>query len=212
VSRRRPRRFTLQRSALAGEAAWRLLLAYSAVSLLPFGRVAQLWRLGPGETPDDSAAAVDAVATQVAWAVDAAACRLPFDSTCLMRALAGAWMLRRRRIPATVYLGAARDPDDATAMIAHAWLRVGPAIVAGEEGHERFGVVGRFASGCRVGSTPSPSKFSQRHAANRAMVSALPVKMDSGRVTPVSASQASSNSTASTESNPRPASPSSASS
>jgi hypothetical protein len=52
-------------------------------------------------------------------------------------------MLRRRRIPSTLCLGARRD--DAEGLIAHAWLRVGPTIVTGAGNHEAYGVVGVFS-------------------------------------------------------------------
>lgn len=40
-------------------------------------------------------------------------------SMCLEKALAGKWMLRRRGIPSTIYVGMARRGDD---FVAHAWL------------------------------------------------------------------------------------------
>jgi hypothetical protein len=40
-------------------------------------------------------------------------------SMCLEKALAGKWMLRRRGIPSTMFVGMARDGDG---FVAHAWL------------------------------------------------------------------------------------------
>lgn len=40
-------------------------------------------------------------------------------SMCLEKALAGKWMLRRRRIPSTMYVGMARRGEE---FVAHAWL------------------------------------------------------------------------------------------
>ena len=55
----------------------------------------------------------------------------PWESNCLAQALAGRWMLERRELPTTLYLGVAKDPRDLTA---HAWLRCrGQTVVGGPE-------------------------------------------------------------------------------
>ena len=54
------------------------------------------------------------------WAIPALARRLPWSSTCLVRALAGARLLRRRDVPVTLHLGA-RSAGNGT-LLAHAWL------------------------------------------------------------------------------------------
>lgn len=58
--------------------------------------------------------------------------RLPWRSTCLVRALAGAMLLRRRGITgATIRLGVRKTADK---LEAHAWLLFGPeALLGGEE-------------------------------------------------------------------------------
>jgi hypothetical protein len=66
-----------------------------------------------------------------------------WESKCLVRAIAALKMLERRQIESTLYLGTTRD--GAGRMIAHAWLRSGPFYITGEEGMERFAVVGKFA-------------------------------------------------------------------
>lgn len=68
----------------------------------------------------------------------------PWDSQCLVRAIAGMRMLQRRRIPATLYLGTARDEDGS--LIAHAWLRSGPLYISGADVMKDFTVVETFAS------------------------------------------------------------------
>jgi hypothetical protein len=56
--------------------------------------------------------------------------RLPWESSCLVRALAGRRMLRRRGIPCKIHFGVNRDGE---ALRAHAWLQAGAEIVCGEE-------------------------------------------------------------------------------
>lgn len=75
---------------------------------------------------------------------------MPFRALCLQQALAVRRMLRRRSIPATVYLGVARASAgqlreaDATD-IAHAWVSAGDTVISGGDADlSRFVVVGVF--------------------------------------------------------------------
>lgn len=61
---------------------------------------------------------VDPATRSVAGAVGAAARRLP-PTSCLDRALTGAWLLRRRGRPSRLILGVPADPG---ATVTHAWL------------------------------------------------------------------------------------------
>lgn len=67
-----------------------------------------------------------------------------WESECLVKAIAGMKMLKRRNIESTLYLGTAKDE---TGLIAHAWLRSGTFYVSGSEGMAKFTVVAKFA--CR---------------------------------------------------------------
>jgi hypothetical protein len=62
--------------------------------------------------------------------------RLPFHCTCLVRALAGRAMLRRRRIAHVVHFGVAQQDGNFSA---HAWLTAGGGTVTG--GREAIGFV-----------------------------------------------------------------------
>jgi len=68
---------------------------------------------------------------------------LPWESKCLVQAISGKMMLRRRQIPSTLYLGVAKKEDGD--LNAHAWLRAGDIIILGGGGLERFAVVSTFA-------------------------------------------------------------------
>ncbi|ASK63709.1 stage V sporulation protein S [Virgibacillus phasianinus] len=66
-----------------------------------------------------------------------------WESQCLVKAIAGQKMLKRRHIDSTLYLGTAKD--ESGNLIAHAWLRSGSFYVSGSEGMGRFTVVAKFA-------------------------------------------------------------------
>lgn len=66
-----------------------------------------------------------------------------WESECLVSAIAGMKMLKRRQIESTLYLGTAKDKSGK--MLAHAWLRSGPFYITGAEEMERFTVVSKFA-------------------------------------------------------------------
>lgn len=65
-----------------------------------------------------------------------------WESECLVKAIAGMKMLKKRNIESTLYLGTAKDE---TGLIAHAWLRSGTFYVSGLEGMPKFTVVAKFA-------------------------------------------------------------------
>ena len=130
-------RWAKHRPALLVEALLWLTIARLLVSMLPFRRVAAL--LGLEECPQlrpprpENAATLEAVA----WVIPAVARQLPWTSTCLVRALAGNRLLRRRDVLAPLHLGA-RASGDRT-LLAHAWLSAGGRILLGEReaGHCR---------------------------------------------------------------------------
>jgi hypothetical protein len=110
------------------EAACALSLARLLLRVLPFSRIAR--RAGTTDAGEDAPARVtsDSKAAAVGAAVDGAAARLPWYSSCLVRALAGRLMLARRRIPSTLVLGVAKDAET---LHAHAWLIAAGGTVCG---------------------------------------------------------------------------------
>ncbi len=119
-----------------------------AVLCAPFQRTVRYLGLTPQASPSSDVNPKQiASAVAIGWSVRAMAARTPWDSACLAQALAGMVMLKRRGIPALLFLGVAKEkvgPDD---MAAHAWLSCGGEMLTGEGGHERFTVVGIFAGG-----------------------------------------------------------------
>jgi hypothetical protein len=131
---------------------WLLLKAFFwlglmrlAILLLPFRRVARMIGLHQGENSAVPDLAQAEEAERVGWAIRAAAKRTPWDSACLAQALSGSILLRRKAIPATVYLGVAKEKDMPEQVAAHAWLRCGENILTGGGVHERFSVISTFS-------------------------------------------------------------------
>jgi hypothetical protein len=128
---------------LLGEALIALLSARAAMALLPFRRIAA-WLGTPGaESPATTTVDEIRTAQEVGWAVGAVAHRVPWDSRCFAQALAATWMLRRRGLEGTVSFGASQG--SVAGFDAHAWLRVGPCMVTGGPGHQRFKAFTTFA-------------------------------------------------------------------
>lgn len=128
------------------EAAFCLGVARSVVLLLPFRWTTKLLGLCPALAIAVEPVSDDVVAP-IAWALRIASSRSPWRNTCLSQALAGVTMLRRRRIPAILTLGIAREAGGRSGLSAHAWLSCGSLILTGAGVHEDFKVVARYSAG-----------------------------------------------------------------
>jgi hypothetical protein len=87
--------------------------------------------------PDESA-----TASAVRRAILRGGARLPWHSSCLVRALAARMMLRRRRLPTVLQLGVRGSA--ATELSAHAWLKCGEIDVVGTEIAAEFTPIAAF--------------------------------------------------------------------
>jgi hypothetical protein len=140
----RYRQLTPERRVALWEAACKLALAQVAVHVLPFrwltGGLGQPRAESPAVLPPEVMPTVH----EVGWAIGAIVRRLPKAPKCLVQAVAAQWMLRRRGIAGTLYLGVARNP--ARSLSAHAWVRCGEFFVTGGRERQSFTVVAQFAS------------------------------------------------------------------
>jgi hypothetical protein len=82
------------------------------------------------------------VASAVRYAILRVSERLPWQSSCLVCALAAQMMLRRRHLPSVLQLGVRAGP--ATKLSAHAWLKCGELDVVGVEGAAEFTPIAAF--------------------------------------------------------------------
>ncbi len=97
-------------------------------------------------------------AERIGYIVEQVARRLPFRCVCLQQVLASRRMLKRRHLPATVYLGVlpeempvASEPenkhnDKLPGTAAHAWVKSGDRVVNGDSPDlGRYVVLGIFS-------------------------------------------------------------------
>jgi hypothetical protein len=122
------------------------------IRAVPFRWIALHLGRPMAESPVDVGDAQCQLALRVGWAVQAVARHVPPGFVCLPQALAAKWMLRRRRLPSTLYLGMQRM--DESKLTAHAWLRVGDKILTGRAESLDHTVIATFAE-----ETPPGSKF-----------------------------------------------------
>jgi hypothetical protein len=136
---RKARRLALSDWLRLLEAGCWLALMAAGLAVLPFRWLVRLVGLQPsGDEP--SAVETALAAARIGWAVEVAAARTPWRSTCLAQALAGAAMLRARGLPGVLYLGVQPSPTRA-----HAWLRHGDQILTGRSGHVDFAVIAQYS-------------------------------------------------------------------
>lgn len=132
---------------LVFEAAIYLLGARFEVWFLPFRRLAMGLGQEMAESPTEENEAQRAISARIGWAVQGLGENLPWMGQCLVQAVAATRMLRRRRIPSTLYFGVAKDTGE---FMAHAWVRSGTQIIIGAKSRHAFTVVATFAAVCPV--------------------------------------------------------------
>jgi hypothetical protein len=128
---------------LLSEALALLCCARILIRAVPFRWIVPHLGRPMAESPVDVGEAQRQIALRVAWAVQAVASHVPLGFVCMPQALAAKWMLRRRRLPSTLYLGLQQQKE--CGMTAHAWLRVGDMILTGRHESSNHTVVATFA-------------------------------------------------------------------
>jgi hypothetical protein len=124
--------------------AW-LGLARFALMAVPFRWIAPHLGQGILESPtiDDPDQGIRL--QRISRAVVTTSRYTPWESKCLVQAIAAKMMLKCRGIHSTLYLGVAKEGEKE--LSAHAWLRSGTLVLTGAPGKERFTVVATFAEG-----------------------------------------------------------------
>lgn len=126
------------------EATVCLLFVKLALRVVPFRRLAT-YLGGHGQaSPTEVDNATRDCARLVGRALRVARRRLPFQSRCLVMAIAALLMMKRRRLDSTLYFGVATGDGDE--LQAHAWVTVGDVMVTGGAGRHGHVVVGQFAN------------------------------------------------------------------
>ncbi len=125
------------------EAYYYLGYARLLIRSMPFSKIAPKLGECMQETQRDKNQAGRIALRRISHAIAIMSRYTPWESKCLVKAIAAMKMLERRQMESTLYLGTAKDEN--SKMIAHAWLRSGRFYVTGAEGMERFTVVSKFA-------------------------------------------------------------------
>jgi len=122
-----------------------LIVMRGVITLLPLRRIS-----GHLGSPMEETATIDLDdaamrhSRRVAWCIAKVAAFTPTTSNCYPQGLTARYLLRRRRIPSTIYYGAAFDSAGSD-LVTHVWVRVGSFMVTGAPVHRRFAVVSKFA-------------------------------------------------------------------
>ena len=127
------RKLTGYELSLIPESLFRLVVAKLKVTLLPAKRY-----LGKDFCVQDVVADEhnDNQSIIIAGVINGLVARLPWKSSCLVKALAAHKMLKRRCIPHKVHIGVGNNPGDSIS--AHAWLSSGDRIIIGDKNLDRF--------------------------------------------------------------------------
>lgn len=131
----------MRRFLQIAETTLALIVAWCLVFALPF-RVA-VTLLSRGQDAPFDAAHVTA-GNGLGRRIRRLAPRMPFKTTCLVRAMAGWLMLRRRGMPGKVRFGVRMENGE---LKAHAWLIVHETTVLGGEEAEGYTPIGDFGLG-----------------------------------------------------------------
>lgn len=134
-------RLTLAEAGAFAEALALCTIASIMLRVLRFSRIAPRLGRHMAESPPHQPGATGAAVRRITWAIATAARVLPWKPVCLPQAVTAQWMLRRRGIQSTLYLGT----DPGNRYDAHAWVRVGGVIVTGGDDPRRYIVVSTFA-------------------------------------------------------------------
>jgi hypothetical protein len=118
-------------------------IARLTILIVPFRRLAPYLGRHMVESDETVSPRNDDLRTKAAWALQTAAHYTPWESKCLVQAVAGKTMLKLRGVPSTLYLGLAKKEN--RELNAHAWLRSGDIILTGARGMGHYTVVATFA-------------------------------------------------------------------
>ena len=118
-----------------------------AILFISFSKVAKLIGEVKKETSEEITDTEKLVAWNISRIVYGVCNNTPWESKCLVKALAAQIVLKQYKISSTLYLGVAKD--ETGKLIAHAWLRCGSEVVTGYNEKHKFTQVAMFANYAR---------------------------------------------------------------
>ncbi len=118
--------------------------ARAFILFVPFNKL----RKRMGKVKEESSEEVDIntyrEARNVSEIVSIVSRHTPWESKCLVQALAAQKLLKEKEISTTLYLGVKKDKNNN--MLAHAWLRCGRYYVTGGANKDGYAVVAKFSN------------------------------------------------------------------
>ncbi len=142
----RARRLSFKDWLLLLEAMRFLVQACIVIRIVPFKYTAAwLNKHSIPKKEESNADVIDLITKRISWAIEAVSRRGLQNSTCLMRAIAGYWMLKRRYILGVISFGVYKNADGE--LLAHAWLEYDNHIITGKNGYEVYTLIERFGRG-----------------------------------------------------------------
>lgn len=120
---------------------WLCAFYRARMLLIPSKYLEKHWGEKGQESPREESENNYWTCVYVGNAVTRIAEKTPWESKCMVQALTAQYLLHRKGISTTLYLGVGKD--DEGNMIAHAWIRSGRCYVTGGDG-KGMAVVGKF--------------------------------------------------------------------
>lgn len=122
-------------------AVWYLAGYYRAEMLfVPAEKLEKKWGVKGEESPMEAKRFDYWYAAKIAREIGRITYKTPWESKCLVQAQTARYLMHRKGIPTTLYLGVGYDEGK---MVAHAWIRVGQFYITGGNG-EGYAVVAKF--------------------------------------------------------------------
>lgn len=121
------------------------LTAYYRFIILhvPSKKLEPRWGERGVESPETDSDKNYSYAYRISREVQRVAPKTHWESKCLVQALTAQYLLHRKNIKSTLYLGVGKE-EGSNKMVAHAWLRVGPYYVTGGDGSKTYATVAKF--------------------------------------------------------------------
>lgn len=111
---------------------------------MPFKKLQPYLGIPNEESSKDKLQQEYEVAEKIRWIVDRVSDYTPWESKCLVQAIVAQYLLKKKHISTTLYLGVCRA--ESGELKAHAWLRCGEMIVTGEYYKAGYKEVSKFSN------------------------------------------------------------------
>lgn len=135
-------KLSVENKILVMEATVLLLLTRLTIRFLPYRVLRKM--LGRHKVVAVNQTVDEALIRRISYFINRVAPRMPIECTCLPQALTGKYMLKRRGIKSTLYIGL--GPHKTQKLMGHAWLMVNHMTITGGTGNEKLAQLGYFSS------------------------------------------------------------------